>query len=81
MRCKWLIVAEILGREWRRDGIPPVYNRDLDDYLPLMRAHDLVLHKHVKRPYKRYADSKYYKGKNTDISFLIFKKCLRNPIC
>jgi len=80
MRCKWLIVAEILGREWRCDGIPPVYNRDLNEYVPLLRSHDLILHKHVKRPYKRYAESKWYEGKNTDISFLIFKKCLRNPL-
>ena len=80
MRCRWLIVAEILGREWRRDGIPPVYNRDLEEYVPLLRSHDLILHKHVKRPYKHYADSEWYKNKNTDISFLIFKKCLRNPL-
>ena len=79
-RCKWLIVSEILGREWRRDGLPPVFNRDLPDYVQILRAHDFVLHKHVKRGYKRYQDIPWYQGKNTDISFLVFRKCLKNPI-
>lgn len=80
MRCKWLIVAEILGREWRRDGLPPVYNRELCEYVEIMRRHDFVLHKHLKRPYKRYADAPWYQGRNTDISFLVFRKCLKNPL-
>lgn len=80
MRCKWLIVGEVLGREWRRDGLPPVYNRDLEDYVRLMRGHDLILHRHVKKPYKRYAESPWYLGKNTDVSFLVFKRCRRNPL-
>lgn len=77
MRCKWLIVAEILGREWRREGLPPAYNRELCEYVELFRRHDLVLNKHIKRPYKRYADAPWYQGRNTDISFLVFKKCLK----
>lgn len=79
-RCKWLIVSEILGKEWQRDGDPPVYSRDLSDYVQLLRSHDFVLHKHVKRGYKRYQDIPWYQGKNTDISFLVFRKCLKNPI-
>lgn len=79
-RCKWLIVAEILGKEWRRDGLPPVFNRDLADYAQALRMHDFVLHKHVKRGYKRYQEIPWYQGKNTDISFLVFRKCLRNPV-
>ncbi len=80
MRCKWLVVGEILGKEWRRDGLPPVFNRNLEDYVKLMRSHDLILHRHTKKPYMRYASSPWYQGKNTDVSFLVFKKCLRNPL-
>lgn len=79
-RCKWLIVAEILGKEWQRDGDPKVFSRDLVDYSQILRSHDFVLHKHVRRGYKRYQDIPWYQGKNTDISFLVFRKCLRNPI-
>lgn len=77
IKCKWLIVAEVLGKEWRRDGLPPVYNRDLSDYIKILRSHDFVLEKHVKKPYKRYAESSWYEGKNTNVSFLLFRKYLK----
>ncbi len=70
IRCKWMIVCEVLGKELHNDNITQIYNRDLNDYIHLMRLHDLILHKHVKRP----------QGKNVNISFLIFKKCLSNPL-
>lgn len=73
-RCKWLIVAEILGREWRREGLPPVYNRELAEYINILCRHDFILHRHMKRPYKRYADVLRKQEKNTDISFLVFCK-------
>lgn len=31
-RSARVIVAEILGRHWRRPGLPPVFNRDLVEY-------------------------------------------------
>jgi hypothetical protein len=79
-RMKWIIVSEILGKEWRREGEPPQLNRDLNDYIQIFRSHDLVLHKHVRKPYKRYEEIPWYQGKNTDISFLVFRKCLKNPL-
>ncbi len=74
MRCKFLILSEILGKEWQREGLPPVYNRDLKDYLQILRSHDLILEKHERRPYKRYSTSPFYQNKNTDLSLLVFKK-------
>lgn len=79
MRCKYLIISEILGKEWRREGLPPAYNRNLSDYVTLLRSHDLILHREEKKPYKRYADTSFYNHKNTDISFLVFKKLSCNP--
>lgn len=80
MWCKWVIVAELLGKEWRRDGMPPIYSREENDYIQLFRCHDLVMHKHIQRPYKRYADTPWYQNKNTNLSFMVFKKCLKNPL-
>ena len=74
MRCKYLLVGEILGRECSREGLPPIYNRDLADYLRLFRSHDLILHKHIKKPHEKYANTAWYQGKKTDISFLLFRK-------
>lgn len=80
IRCKWLVVGELLGKEWKEHDLPKLHHRDLQDYVKLMRTHDLILQRHVKKPYKKYADSPWYQGNNTDISFLVFKKCLRNPL-
>lgn len=70
--CKsHLIIGEILGREWRRPGDPPVFNRNLDDYISLLQKFGFQVINEYKLPYKRYADSPHFKNKNTDLSFLI----------
>jgi SAM-dependent methyltransferase len=68
---KYLIIGEILGREWRRPGDPPVFNRNYDDYISLLQRHGFQVINEYKLPYKRYADSSYFKNNNTDLSFLI----------
>jgi SAM-dependent methyltransferase len=68
---KRLIIGEILGREWRRPGDPPVFNRNFDDYIGLLQRFGFQVINEYKFPYKRYADSPYFKNKNTDLSFLI----------
>jgi len=71
---KYLIIGEILGREWKRPGLPPVFNRDLNDYIKLLEEYGFSFVKENKRPYKRYTDNPRFKGKNTNFSLLIFKK-------
>jgi len=74
-RAAWdrVLVSEILGREWRRkSGMPPVYNRELDEYVELFRHHGFVLSKHTRVPYKHYL--KYKGRRNTDMSFLQFNR-------
>lgn len=70
--CSWFVVAEILGHEWRRDGLPPVYNREFDEYLKIFKEHGFSLHMEEEKPYARYADDDRYLGKNTNINFLCF---------
>jgi len=77
MRCKWLILVEMLGRNWRSTQIPQTYNRELSEYIALLRSHDLILQKHIKQPFKKYSDAAWYQDRNTDLSFLVFKKCFR----
>jgi hypothetical protein len=79
IRCKWLILVEMLGRNWRAGQVPPTYNRELSEYLELLRSHDLILHKHIKQPFKKYSDTSWYQDRNTDLSFIVFKKCFRSP--
>lgn len=60
-----VVVAEILGRErWRRDGNPPVFNRDREDYIGLFADYGYHLAEQQDKPYLHYP--------NTSISFLKF---------
>lgn len=80
IRCNWLILGEMLGSDWKSTDIPAVYPRELSDYIQILRSHDLILHKHVRKPFKKYAESAWYQNRNTDVSFLVFKKCIRAPV-
>ncbi|MEZ5950873.1 MAG: tetratricopeptide repeat protein [Planctomycetaceae bacterium] len=60
-----LLIAEILGRQrWRRSGNPPVFNRDLQDYIALLQEQGFRLARAEEKPYRHYPD--------TCISFLKF---------
>lgn len=75
VRSKYLLVGEILGREWRRIGNPPVYNRNFEDYIKIFRTHDFVLKKRMEKPYERYSDTPWHQDKNTNFSFILFERC------
>ncbi len=60
-----ILIAEILGKKrWRRDGNPPVFNRDLQDYAELMNQNDFYLAQCEEKPYLHYPD--------TEITFMKF---------
>mgnify|MGYP001089471595 CR=1 FL=1 len=59
-----VIVAEIMGREWRRPGNPPVFNRDPEGYIEAFAGFECK-EIHAK-PYEHY--------KGTDITFLAFER-------
>jgi SAM-dependent methyltransferase len=47
---KHIVIGEIMGRQWRRPGNPPVFNRDLDEYAAMIGRP----YKVVNVPYPRY---------------------------
>jgi len=71
---KYFVIAEILGREWRRSGNPPVFNRNKEDYVTLLNNIGLKLDNEYRKSYSRYANNPAFKDKNTDISLLVFTK-------
>lgn len=54
MRAPTVVVNEILGRHWRRDQEPPVFNRDLADYVAAFKAHGYALTGISERIYEHY---------------------------
>ncbi len=62
-----ILIAEILGKErWRRDGNPPVFNRDLQDYVKLMQENGYDLAQCEGKLYLHYPD--------TEITFMKFMR-------
>ena len=57
-----VVVAEVMGRAWRREGNPPVYNREPAEYEAAFSDRALV--EVVERPYLHYPD--------TTIAFMVF---------
>lgn len=49
-RFKKVVIGEITGRKWRRDGNPPVFNREIKDYEELLGVEAKI----IKVPYPRY---------------------------
>lgn len=57
-----VIVAEVMGRHWRRAGNPPVFNREPEEYIEAFGGK----HQRIDKPYAHYP--------NTDITFLVIDK-------
>ena len=66
-----VVVAEIMGRKWRRPGNPPVFNRETDEYITLCKKCGFELEYNNEKPYEKYKD--HLLGPAI-ISFLRFKK-------
>lgn len=69
-----LVIAEIMDRRWRRLGLPPVFNRDVEDYLLLARRVGFELIHYSKNEYSRYAQIPWNVGKDTRLTILALER-------
>ena len=53
-----IVIGEIMGRKWRRGGNPPVFNREISEYIEMISREYEV----IKVTYPRY---------NTDLELLV----------
>lgn len=65
-----IIVAEVCGRDWRRAGNPPVFNREPEEYIHMFQAYDRGLSTMIKKPYVRY---KNFNKSDTDLTIMVFE--------
>lgn len=72
--CKYIVVSDVISKDWHNGFIPPTYYRSLEEYNKLMEelCFSFVLEK--KYVYKRYAEAEEFKHLNTDLSFLLYKR-------
>lgn len=65
-----IIIAELMDSRWRRDGNPPVFNRDPEEYVLTMADLGYRLTSYSKHGYKRYENCGLQQ--DTRITFLTF---------
>lgn len=61
-----VIIGEVMGRSWRRDGNPPVFNREPEEYIKIFEEAGMKFDNQEDLPYQRY--------QNTNVTFLTFTK-------
>lgn len=66
IRARRVVVAEIMGRRWRRPGNPPAFNREAEEYRQAFSRAGFVQSSREDRPYLHY--------QGTDITFLVFQR-------
>jgi len=54
MNAPIVCVSEMMGREWRRDGDPPVFNREPSEYVEAFKAHGYTLSASQEQIYEHY---------------------------
>lgn len=61
-----VIVAEVMGRKWRRAGNPPVFNREPQEYIDAFAEYGFECVDTYGKPYAHY--------QGTCITFLVFER-------
>ena len=54
IRAPVVCVSEMMGREWRREGDPPVFNREPSEYVEAFKAHGYTLSASQEQIYEHY---------------------------
>ncbi|MCG7402260.1 MULTISPECIES: class I SAM-dependent methyltransferase [Caballeronia] len=68
------IIAELMDRRWRREGDPPVFNRDPEEYILKMAALGFALSGFSKFEYERYAVEPWNVGRDSRLTVLVFHR-------
>lgn len=68
------IIAELMDRRWRREGDPPVFNRDSEEYISKMAALGFTLGSYSKNEYQRYSVEPWNIGRDSRLTVLVFDR-------
>ena len=65
-----IVIAEMMDRRWRRSGEPPIFNRDPDDYIEIMRGLGYAKTRRMTRVCARYNSSPWTEIASPDFTLL-----------
>lgn len=73
-----IIIAEVMDRRWRREGDPPVFNRESEEYIHEMQKLGYLLVDHGRRSYARYDTPEWWNRRDTRLTVLVFERAVAN---
>jgi SAM-dependent methyltransferase len=69
-----IIIAELMDRRWRREGNPPVFNRETEEYVLAMQSLGFGLTAHARVPYAHYDTEQWWARRDTRLAILLFER-------
>lgn len=69
-----VVIAEIMDERWRREGNPPVFNRDPEAYIGAMRLQGFELRQYGKVVYERYNNSGWNLNHDVRLTVHIYQR-------
>lgn len=72
--CRRVVIAEVMDSRWRREGNPPVFNRDPETYILEMQRQGFVFVDCQKYPYERYDREPWNIGHDSRLTILTFER-------
>jgi len=69
-----IVIAEIMDERWRRDGVPPVFNRDPEAYIGAMQLLGFELQQYGKVVYERYNNPNWNVNRDVRLTVHIYQR-------
>ncbi|QWE27143.1 bifunctional 2-polyprenyl-6-hydroxyphenol methylase/3-demethylubiquinol 3-O-methyltransferase UbiG [Polynucleobacter sp. AP-Ainpum-60-G11] len=69
-----VLIAELMDRRWRREGNPPIFNREPEEYVTGMLAENFFLTNILKLPYQRYDCEPWNINRDIRLTFHLYKR-------
>jgi SAM-dependent methyltransferase len=69
-----VLIAELMDRRWRREGNPPIFNREPEEYVVGMLTEKFYLTNILKVPYQRYDCAPWNINRDIRITFQTYKR-------
>ncbi|WP_259756437.1 class I SAM-dependent methyltransferase [Pseudomonas sp. GCEP-101] len=69
-----VVIAEVMDERWRRDGNPPIFNRDPEAYVGAMLRQGFELERYGKAVYQRYDVPAFNVGRDVRLTVHVYRR-------
>lgn len=69
-----VVIGEVMDERWRRDGNPPIFNRDPEAYVGAMLRQGFELERYGKAVYARYDTPAFNVGRDVRLTVHVYRR-------